>query len=69
MEYLIKYYYYEDKNPYEIIDAENYEISYQNLNGSLGFSVKEPKINQNLKSDGSITIDKIQYWIYASSIK
>lgn len=61
----MSYYYYEETNPYDVVDAANYDVSYQIDKDGITLSVGKPA----LIGASNITILKIVYFAYAAASK
>ena len=64
VEYLISYSYYSEVNPYDMLDAKNYELGFDE--SSSGIMVKFHELGLVEEGLNQLTIKTISYFVYAS---
>jgi hypothetical protein len=69
---MMNYYYYEEVNPYDVIDVWNYEISFNISKEGISLKVNQPKLTvlkNNSTTYTDIKIVSIDYFGYVSDSK
>ena len=64
VEYLIRYTHYSDTNPYDLIDAKNFDLNYDK--SSSGIMIKFHQIKLVEDSPKSFRINSVTYKAYAA---
>lgn len=67
LEYKITYNYYQSIDPYQLIDANNFDISYKWTSSGLRLTINGPRVIEQAEKQLSIT--NISYFLSVSSSK